>query len=71
MGKNNASQGYPYALLSSGIEKNFAGLKLGVVDERGGIAACWGVPQNNLGCRTDVINGINKRKKEWKCFLEV
>ncbi|NLX77414.1 MAG: stage III sporulation protein AA [Clostridiaceae bacterium] len=49
--------------VSSGIEKNFAGLKVGVVDERGEIAACYrGIPQNDLGCRTDVINGINKKE---------
>jgi len=41
---------------------SFFGVKIGVVDERGEIAACYkGVPQNDLGSRTDVINGIHKK----------
>ncbi|HEY8499760.1 MAG TPA: stage III sporulation protein AA [Clostridia bacterium] len=41
---------------------SFRGVKIGVVDERGEIAACYkGFPQNNLGNRTDVINGIHKK----------
>ncbi|NLG89478.1 MAG: stage III sporulation protein AA [Clostridiaceae bacterium] len=40
----------------------FSGVKIGVVDERGEIAACYkGYPQNDLGSRTDVINGIHKK----------
>lgn len=49
--------------VSNGIDNSFDGLKVGVVDERGEIAACYrGIPQNDLGCRTDVINGINKKE---------
>lgn len=41
---------------------SFFGVKIGVVDERGEIAACYkGFPQNDLGSRTDVINGIHKK----------
>jgi stage III sporulation protein AA len=40
----------------------FTGLKVGVVDERGELAACYkGIPQNDLGLRTDVIHGIPKK----------
>ena len=37
--------------------KQFAGINVGVVDERSEIAACYqGVPQNDLGARTDVLD---------------
>jgi len=37
------------------------GYKVGVVDERSEIAACFrGVPQNNVGPRTDVLDGAGK-----------
>lgn len=37
------------------------GLKIGVADERSEIAACYhGVPQNDLGIRTDVLDGCPK-----------
>ncbi len=37
------------------------GLKVGVVDERSELAACHlGVPQNDLGPRTDVLDGCGK-----------
>ena len=36
---------------------------MGVVDERGEIAAMYkGVPQNDLGERTDILNNISKEK---------
>lgn len=38
-----------------------AGLKVGVVDERSEIAACYrGIPQNDMGPRTDVLDGCGK-----------
>lgn len=38
-----------------------AGLTVGVVDERSEIAACYqGKPENDLGCRTDVLDGCPK-----------
>lgn len=38
-----------------------AGQKVGVVDERSEIAACWdGVPQNDVGPRTDVLDACPK-----------
>lgn len=48
--------------LSNGIEDmNFKGKICGVVDERGEIAAMYkGIPQNDIGIRTDVIENVNK-----------
>ena len=48
--------------LSNGIiEKNFEGINVGVVDERGEIAAMYrGIPQNDVGIRTDIIENVNK-----------
>ena len=41
----------------------FHGLDVGVVDERGEIAAMYrGIPQNDVGIRTDVIENITKSK---------
>ena len=50
--------------LSNGIEEiNFKGKTCGIVDERGEIAAMYkGVPQNDVGIRTDVIENVNKNK---------
>lgn len=42
-------------------DKKHKGLKVGVVDERSEIAACYlGVPQNDLGLRTDVLDACPK-----------
>lgn len=47
-------------MLSEG-SKEHPGMKICVVDERSEIAAChMGVPQNNLGPRTDVLDGCSK-----------
>ena len=44
-----------------GREQMYRGRKVGVVDERSELAACChGVPQNNLGPRTDVLDGCPK-----------
>ena len=50
--------------ISNGIpEIEFPGQTCGVVDERGEIAAAYrGIPQNDVGIRTDVIGNINKSK---------
>mgnify|MGYP003374536182 CR=1 FL=1 len=50
--------------LSNGIKEiNFRGMNCGVVDERGEIAACYkGMPQNDIGIRTDVIENVSKDK---------
>jgi len=49
-------------ILSNGCdEMNFKGIKVGVVDERSEIGACYrGIPQNDLGIRTDVLDACPK-----------
>jgi len=49
-------------LLSNGFPLNgFPGVNVVVVDERSELAGCFlGVPQNDLGCRTDVLDGCPK-----------
>ena len=51
-------------ILSNGInEINFNGKICGVVDERGEIAAMYkGVPQNDIGIRTDIVENIDKNR---------
>lgn len=48
--------------LSNGIpEYHFHGVNIGVVDERGEIAAMYrGIPQNDVGQRTDVLDNVSK-----------
>lgn len=48
--------------VSSGIESlGFSGLNIGLVDERGEVAAMYkGVPQNDVGIRTDVLDNVQK-----------
>ncbi len=48
--------------LGNGIpELGFGGVKVAIVDERSEIAACLkGVPQNDVGLRTDVLDGCPK-----------
>ena len=48
--------------ISNGIEgAQFKGINIGVVDERGEIAAMYrGIPQNDVGIRTDILDGITK-----------
>lgn len=49
-------------MLSSGDTRHdFTGMKIGIVDERSEIAACCkGIPQNDVGYRTDVMDGCPK-----------
>lgn len=48
--------------ISNGISNiNFRGLTISLIDERGEIAATYkGVPQNDVGIRTDVIGNVRK-----------
>lgn len=50
--------------ISNGIEPiNFKGINVGLVDERGEIAALYkGIPQNDIGIRTDILENIPKPK---------
>lgn len=50
--------------ISNGIKEiSFKGRTIGLVDERGEIAAMYkGIPQNDVGVRTDVIDNISKDK---------
>lgn len=46
--------------ISNGIE-NWKGMTVGVIDERSEISAMYkGIPQTDLGCRTDVLDNIPK-----------
>lgn len=47
-------------LLSNGT-KGIEGVRVGVADERGELGACYhGIPQNDLGIRTDVLDRVSK-----------
>ena len=48
--------------ISSGIKEiKFKAINVGVVDERGEIAALYkGIPQNDIGVKTDVIENVHK-----------
>ena len=49
-------------LISSGNNKQ-CGLNVGVVDERGEIAACFqGIPQLDVGPRTDILSNCQKKR---------
>lgn len=48
--------------ISSGMDQiRFHGITVGLVDERGEIAAMYkGIPQNEVGTRTDVLDHVPK-----------
>lgn len=49
-------------VISNGLkEPKFNGITVGLVDERGEISAMHkGIPQNDLGIRTDILNNVKK-----------
>lgn len=49
-------------IISNGDEElGFFGITVGIVDERGEISAMhMGIPQNDLGIRTDILNNVKK-----------
>ncbi|NLL95823.1 MAG: stage III sporulation protein AA [Clostridiaceae bacterium] len=50
-------------IVSSGTGVTFKGLRTAVIDERSELAASYrGIPQNDLGPRTDVLDGCRKRE---------
>lgn len=48
--------------ISSGIKEiKFLAMNVGVVDERGEIAALYkGIPQNDIGIKTDILDNVQK-----------
>ncbi|MBO4816573.1 MAG: hypothetical protein J5507_06810 [Clostridia bacterium] len=56
--------------MSTGIEKlKFKGINVGLVDERGEIAAMYkGIPQNDVGIRTDVLDNIPKALRDENAY---
>lgn len=48
--------------ISTGIKEiNFTGINVGLVDERGEIAALYkGIPQKDIGIKTDILENIPK-----------
>ena len=48
--------------IASGVKEiKFKAINVGVVDERGEIAALYkGIPQNDLGVKTDIIENVHK-----------
>lgn len=50
--------------LSSGIKEiKFLAINVGIVDERGEIAALYrGEPQNDIGIKTDILENVSKSK---------
>ena len=50
--------------ISNGIQElSFTGKNCGLIDERGEIAACYrGIPQKDVGIRTDIIENVSKEK---------
>lgn len=57
----NCSNGVEYIEERTKQRRTFRGHKVGVIDERSEIAACYnGIPQNDLGIRTDVMDSCPK-----------
>lgn len=60
-GKTTMLRDIALFLSDGAVEPEFRGVKVGIVDERSEIAACYkGVPQFQVGVRTDIIDGCAK-----------
>lgn len=60
-GKTTLIKDIARQISSGNSEYNFKGITVGIVDERSEIASLYkGVPQNDIGIRTDVIENVSK-----------
>lgn len=60
-GKTTLIRDIARQISSGNSEHNFKGVTVGIVDERSEIASLYkGVPQNDIGIRTDVIENVSK-----------
>ncbi len=60
-GKTTILRDIAKTLSNGASEYGFKGVKVGIIDERSELAACMkGIPQNDVGIRTDVLDGCPK-----------
>jgi len=60
-GKTTILRDIAKTLGTGASEYGFKGVKVGIIDERSELAACMkGIPQNDVGIRTDVLDGCPK-----------
>ena len=60
-GKTTILRDLAKTLSNGASEYGFKGVKVGIIDERSELAACMkGIPQNDVGIRTDVLDGCPK-----------
>ena len=61
LGKTTLLRDMSRIVSNGSLKHGFKGIKVGLIDERYEIAACYGgIPQNDIGIRTDVISGCPK-----------
>lgn len=60
-GKTTILRDIARTLSNGASDYGFKGVKVGIIDERSELAACMkGIPQNDVGIRTDVLDGCPK-----------